>query len=74
MLWCYRPVKVITKHETYWCIKEFYYDIEFKKGKKEECWAKNPIIPMGETKRELIKTLEMMLNDVKRCKTKVEKL
>ena len=78
MSWYYRAFKVIPKKlkgqpknlqpEPYWCVKEFY-NSWMGKG-----WSKDPMSPQGSPKKELIQDLEMMLDDIKKRKGKVEDL
>ncbi len=70
MTWHYKPFKVITKHCTYYCVKEYY--IGCGDDGKEKLWTQDPIAPMGDTKKELIECLELMLKDIKHYRTKVE--
>lgn len=76
MSWHYRIFKCIPKKikgakvqpEPYYCIKE-YYRTPFGTG-----WSKNPDYPQGETKKDLLEDLAMMLVDAKKYRVKVEHL
>ena len=50
--------------------KWFYDVVEYFKPKS---WTKDSIAPCGDTKKELIKCLEMMLDDVKKIRTLTDK-
>ena len=65
-MWHYRAFKVINKHGSYYCVKEFF------KFSSQLFWTKDSIAPVAETKQDLIKVLEMMLADVKKYRTKTE--
>jgi len=63
-MWHYRACKRRDhKGYQYYCIVEF-----FKIGRKLG-WTADDMSPIGETKAELIHTLEMMLSDVKHYNT-----
>jgi len=76
-MWYYRPFKVITEYfdkgkvktTTHWEVREYYP----KSDVIDEMWTESAIEPIGDTRKGLIKTLEMMLEDVKHYKPKVER-
>jgi len=71
MTWHYRAFKVMSKDKKkmpYYCVKEY-----FNTG-RNTFWIEEAITPIGDTKKELIEILEMMLKDIKHYKTKVEKI
>ena len=60
MTWHYIPIKkYVGKNIYYYVVGERY----------SGCGIASDIAPMGMTKKELIRDLEMMLEDVKRYKT-----
>lgn len=67
MSWHYRIQKKWTvykkKKYPFYCIVEYYRPK--KKGQKGG-WTRDPIDPMGDSPKELIKVLEMMLHDAKK--------
>ena len=69
MYWHYQTFKVVVKKgKPYYCVKEVYH------GKEGVGWTEDAILPYGMSKDELIKCLEMMLKDVKKYRTKIEKV
>jgi hypothetical protein len=77
-MWHYKPFKVVTPKGTYWSVRE-YYNIpnltKYLKGRKSGVGWTGDITPRGDTKKDLIHVLELMLRDVKtrRSKTVSEK-
>lgn len=85
MHWHYRIFKVIPKKikgkpkilqpQPYYCIKEFFVGLGGKVTKgKNTAWTTDPIAPIADSREELIKCLEMMLDDAKKHRTKVERI
>ena len=73
MTWHYQVFKIISKskkHKPYFCIKEVYENVPLRKGIG---WTKDSVAPIGDTKKELFETIDMMLKDAKHYKVKVEK-
>lgn len=61
MSWNYRILKKTTTQGDYFAIHEVYYD----KG-KENGWTKEPVTFIGDTPEEVIRALEMALNDARK--------
>jgi len=67
--WHYRPCKKIDENGTpYYVVVEYFKNVCGK-----PMWTEDKCFPMGETREELIRDLEMMLEDCKRHKTLVER-
>lgn len=67
MTWCYIPVRYRCEDGTWvYTVQEFY-------GKSLHTVAKHGISAMGESKKELIHDLEMMLHDLRKHSTKTVK-
>jgi len=64
-MWHYRSCK--RKDSTgkiYYCVVEFYKNVPTGKGnKRKSLWSQEPETPIGETKKELIECLKMMIKD-----------
>ena len=70
MNWHYISTKITRKDgSVYWCVKEYYP----KDDRLGAGWSEKPEIPYGESKKGLIRDLEMMLEDCKKHKTLEEK-
>lgn len=65
MAWHYRIRKRTDKGQDWYDIVEYY--------SRPAEWTKDGVSPGGETRKEVIRCLEMMLADAKRYKTLVEK-
>ena len=75
-MWYYRPFKIITKYRDnkgkikksiHWEVREF-----FNCGRKlGKMWEENASAPIGDTKKELVKILRMMIRDIQHYKGKV---
>ena len=62
MSWYYRPCKRKYKDGTaYYVVVEFFPNVQGKPA-----WTKDAMSPYGESRKELIRDLEMMLEDCKR--------
>ena len=73
MTWNYRIIKHQHKNpkDGYWyAVHEVYYDMP---EKNSHSWTEEPIDIVGDTKKEVIEILEMMLKDVKNQKVFVPK-
>lgn len=79
-MWCYRPCRKTNKlgkrKVTYYCVVEFYprvpiYNRRNKVLRYKDLWSYDPEAPIGSSVDELIKTIEMMLVDVKRYRKRV---
>jgi len=64
-MWHYRICKRKDKQgNIYFNVVEFYKNVPTGKGnKKTNLWSQEPEAPFGETKKELIECLKMMLKD-----------
>ncbi len=60
MIWNYRIIHHDKKGTKYLAVHEVFYD---EKGRIES-WTADPIDVSGETKKEVLETLRMMLKDV----------
>lgn len=67
MPWSYRIRKRILNGEPWFDV------VEFIVMGKSRGWTENGMAPGGETRAEVIRCLEMMLQDVKKSKTLVDK-
>ena len=68
MTWNYRIIYHDKTDYPDYAIHEVFYD----EDGKVESWTSNPIDPSGGSKAELIRVLEMMLNDVKKTPILIE--
>ena len=75
-MWYYRPFKIISKYKdskgkvktsVHWEIREFI-NCGRKLGKM---WTAEAIAPIGDTKKELVKVLRMMIKDINHYKGKI---
>jgi len=77
--WYYRACKKFTKvgkkKHWFYCIVEYFPKVPLSRiGKKDRsAWSYHPEWPSGDSKKELIQCLEMMLTDLKYHRTLVEK-
>ena len=71
MCWCYGIIrhKSEDKKYTWYQIHEIFHgEMSIGKGKNKKIgYTENGIVPTGDSPKELIDILKMMLNDLKKC-------